>query len=95
MNEQRENDQTWREILYWGVALVNLVGLKQLWTAKLRPWIESTWGEIEAGGVGHPLVGTLDEADFIGLGLLVGGLVVGAGILLYRCRRWGCRVHLR
>lgn len=85
MNDQRERDETWHEILYWGLALVGLVGLKQVWTAKLRPWIEATWVQIEAGGVDLPLVGTLDRTDLVGVGLLVCGFVVA--VFVWRARR--------
>ena len=85
MDDQRQRDETGHEVLYWGLALVGLVGLEQIWTAKFRPWIEAIWGEIEADGVDLPLVGSLDRADLVGVGLLVCGFVVA--VFVWRARR--------
>jgi hypothetical protein len=70
-SETNENDQGAQEILYWGLALVALVAIKQLWTERLRPWIESTWGDLRAGElVDLPIIGRVDQADVIGIAVL-------------------------
>lgn len=92
MPEQRDSDQTWHEFLYWGLGLAGLVALKQLWTSRISPWIETMWGDAAAGsGVAVPLVGSLDRADIVGIGALVLVLGVAIAVLLRRVsrRRWG------
>jgi hypothetical protein len=86
--ERSDNDQGAQEILYWGVALVGLVAIKQLWTERLRPWIESTWGQLRAGElVNLPIVGRLDQADVIGIAVLVVVVLVALGLIVANIRR--------
>lgn len=88
MSDQRDDDRAWREVLYWSLALVGLVGLKQVWTTKLRPWIESTWADIEMGNVVQlPIAGTIDEVDGIALAVLALGVVVGLVVAVRRCAK--------
>lgn len=66
-----ENDKDLTEIVYVVLAIGGLYLLKQAWTAQVRPWIESTWGELQAGhAVTLPLVGSVDRVDLLGVGVL-------------------------
>ncbi|MFE7407166.1 hypothetical protein [Isoptericola sp. NPDC057559] len=72
MSNDREGEGEIKQVFYWVLALVGLVAIKQLWTAKLRPWIEQVWGEIQSGEIADlPVVGRLDQADVVGVGVLV------------------------
>lgn len=66
------NSKESEEILYWGLAIVGLLGLQQVWKRTIRPWIESTWGELRAGELADiPVIGPVDSADLIGLAALL------------------------
>ena len=72
MSNGREGEGEIQQVFYWVLALVGLVAIKQVWTAKLRPWIEQVWGEIQSGEIADlPVVGRLDQADVVGVGVLV------------------------
>ncbi len=72
MGNDREGEDEIQQVFYWVLALVGLVMIKQMWTAKLRPWIEQVWGEIQSGEIADlPVVGRLDQADVVGVGVLV------------------------
>jgi hypothetical protein len=87
-SETNDNDQAAQEILYWGLALVGLVAIKQLWTARLRPWIEDTWGQFRAGELANlPIVGRVDQADFIGIAVLAVTFLVAFGVVVGKLKR--------
>jgi hypothetical protein len=68
--------------------LVSLIAIKQLWTERLRPWVENTWGDLRAGElVNLPIVGRVDQADVIGLGVLVTLSLVALGVVAGNVRR--------
>ncbi|MFI2102915.1 hypothetical protein ACH436_06460 [Isoptericola sp. NPDC019693] len=72
MSNDRQGEGEIQQVFYWVLALVSLVAIRQLWTAKLRPWFEQVWGEIQSGEVADlPVVGRLDQADVVGVGVLV------------------------
>lgn len=88
--EKDEKDQSAQEVLYWGVALVGLIALRELWTERLRPWIEGTWGNLRAGElVNIPIVGRVDQADAIGIAALTMPLFVALGLLIAKIRHRG------
>jgi len=77
LSSDREGEGEIQQVFYWVFVLVGLVAIKQLWTAKLRPWVEQVWGDIRSGEIADlPLVGRLDQADVVGVGLLVVFLLV-------------------
>jgi hypothetical protein len=66
-----ENEKDLTQIVYLCLAIGGLYALSELWTAEIRPWIESTWGELRAGNaVTLPLVGSVDRVDIIGVAVL-------------------------
>lgn len=70
-NEKDENDQGAQELLYWALAFVGLIAIRQLWTERLRPWVETTWGQLRAGElVNLPVVGRVEHADVVGISAL-------------------------
>ena len=82
------NSKDSEEILYLGMAILGLIGLKQLWTLQIRPWIESTWGDLQAGQLADlPVVGPIDQADLIGMGVLVIPLLVVVTVLVSWAKR--------
>jgi len=88
-SETNGKDQGAQEILYWGLALVGLIAIKRLWTERLRPWIEGTWGDIRAGElVNVPVVGRLDQVDVLGTGVLAVISLVALGVVVGRLKRW-------
>jgi hypothetical protein len=87
-SETNDNDQAAQEILCWGVTLVGLVAIKQLWTERLRPLIEGTWGQLRAGElVDLPVVGRVDQVDVVGIAVLVVTFLVGLGIVVGMLKR--------
>lgn len=83
-----EKDEGAQEILYWGLALVGLIAIKQLWTGRIRPWIESPWGDLRAGElVNLPIVGRVDQAGVIGIAVLVMVFVVVLALVVAKIRR--------
>lgn len=88
-SEKDEKDQGAQEILYWAVALVGLVAIKQLWTERVRPWIEGTWGDLRAGELLNlPIIGRVDPADIMAIAVLTVVLLVGMGVVVSRLKRW-------
>lgn len=58
------------------------------WAEKLRPWIDSAWGDLLAGElVSLPVVGRLDQADVIGIAVLAVMFLVAQGITLNGFKR--------
>lgn len=87
--KQRENERTAQETLYWGLALVGLVAIRQLWTEKLHPWTMGAWGQLRAGELVHlPIVGRVDQADAVGIVVLAMPLLVALGLVVAKIRRW-------
>jgi hypothetical protein len=87
-SEASDNDRGAQEILYWGLALVGLIAIKQLWTERLRPWIESTWGQLRAGElVDLPIVGSVDQPGVIGIAVLTVAVLVAFSLIVAKIRR--------
>jgi hypothetical protein len=87
-SETNENDQGGQAILYWGLALVGLIAIKQLWTERLRPWIESTWGQLRAGElVDLPVVGRVDQVDVIEIVVRAVPLLVALVVVVGKVKR--------
>lgn len=87
-SEKDGKDHGDQEVLYWALALVGLFAIKQLWTERLRPWIEGLWGQLRGGGlVNLPIVGRVDQADVMGIALLTVVLLIVLGLVVGRIRR--------
>jgi hypothetical protein len=86
-SEKDKNDQGAQEVFYWALALVGLIAIKQLWSERLRPWIEGTWGQLRAGElVNLPIFGRVDRADAIGIAVLAAISLIALGPLIAKIR---------
>ena len=65
-------NKDWDEISYLILAIVGVIALERVWSTRIRPWIETTWGDLCSGElVTLPVIGAFDQADAIGLAVLV------------------------
>lgn len=82
------NEDDLRELLFLGLGVLCVIGLQRVWATRVRPWLEATWGEFRAGEVADlPLVGSVDQADVIGVLALVVPVVVALSVLRARAKR--------
>jgi hypothetical protein len=81
-------NKDWEEISYVILAIVGVFALERVWSTRIRPWIETTWGDLRSGElVTLPVVGAFDQADAIGLAVLVLPFLVLAFVVTTRLRR--------
>lgn len=83
-----DSEKDLQELLYLGMAMLGLVALKQVWTERIRPWIETTWGAIRADELASlPLIGPIDQADVIGVAALAVPFLVVLGVIATKMRQ--------
>lgn len=81
-------NKDWEEISYLILTILGVLALERVWSTRIRPWVETTWGELRSGElVTLPVVGTFDQADAIGLAILVVPFLVLALLITTRLRR--------
>jgi hypothetical protein len=71
------SEKDWQEFAYFVASLLGIAALVRIWTVYVRPWIETTWGQITGGEVATlPYLGAFDTTDLIGIGVLAAPFLV-------------------
>lgn len=70
-------EKDWQEIAYFAASLLGVALLVRVWTVHVRPWIETTWGQLTGGEIATlPYLGAFDTTDLIGVGVLAAPFLV-------------------
>ena len=81
-------EKDWQEIVYLVASLLGVMVLVRIWTVYVRPWLETTWGQLTGGEVATlPVLGAFDTTDLIGIGVLAAPFLVVVFVVRSRVRK--------